>query len=98
MKRGYGAERVFPGSVFSAILSMVDIEGIFKLERVSVSWYDAIHCWKGWIIDTLNPQSTANNLAAIGRYSELRDQAAAPLLDEASSSNYSSDADKLFYP
>ncbi len=85
----YGKEMVFPGNVFSVILSMVDIEGIFKLERVSVSWYDAIHCWKGWIIDSSNPQSTLNNLAAIRKYKELRDETTAPILD----ANDSNDVD-----
>ena len=91
--RRYGAEMVFPGNVFSTILSMMDIESIFKLERVSVSWYDAIHCWKGWIIgtDSVNP-----NLAAIRKYKEQRD--AVVIGSEASSSNYSNDADKLYYP
>lgn len=99
--RQYGKELVFPGNVFSVILSMMDIESIFKLERVSVSWYDAIHCWKGWVIGTANPQSTLNNLVAIRKYKEQRKElrlSPALAVSEASSSNYSSDADKLFYP
>ena len=37
VEEGFGAERVFPGSVFSDILLMVDIDGISELERLSVS-------------------------------------------------------------
>ena len=96
--RHYGKEMVFPGNVFSVILSMIDIESIFKLERVSVSWYDAIHSWNGWIIGNGNPQSVHNNLVAIRKYKEQRQNPAAIPVSEASSSNYSSDADKLFYP
>lgn len=107
--RNYGKQIIFSGNIFSLILSFIDIENIFKLERVSISWYDAIHSWKGWMIKDNVIESKDNNLAVINKYKDIVDNKlfnnsnrsranSMNVISEASSSNYSADDDKLFYP
>lgn len=106
ISRNYGKQIIFSGNIFSNILSFIDIENIFKLERVSISWYDAIHNWKGWIINENNINSKQNNLYTINKYRDIVENKLCQnnnnnnnnINSEASSSNYSSDNDKLFYP
>eukprot|EP00484_Ammonia_sp_Unknown_P020783 CAMPEP_0197026620 /NCGR_PEP_ID=MMETSP1384-20130603/6669_1 /TAXON_ID=29189 /ORGANISM="Ammonia sp." /LENGTH=484 /DNA_ID=CAMNT_0042455319 /DNA_START=21 /DNA_END=1475 /DNA_ORIENTATION=+ len=100
--RNYGQQIIFSGHVFSCILSFIDIEDIFKYERVCISWYDAIHNWKGWIINSNHGESQHNNLCCINKYRDIVDnklgQDSVGNIDDVSSSNYSNDNDKLFYP
>ena len=41
------------------------------MERVSISWYDAIHNWKGWIINNNNIESLHNNIQCIHKYKDI---------------------------
>eukprot|EP01083_Nonionella_stella_P022017 60880_1 len=96
VSKKYGKQIIFSSNVFGVILSFIDIENIFKLERVSVSWYDAIHSWKGWIISSQNMTSIQNNLGTMNKYRNIIDNNMA--ISEASSSNHSNENDRLYYP
>merc|ERR1712228_393417 len=105
VSRNYGKQIIFSNHIFCNILSFINIENIFSLERVSTNFYDAIHSWKGWLINSNDIDSMNNNLATINKYKcndaqTMNMTTNNALISEASSSNYSNNTedDKLYYP